>query len=139
VQHKFCKNTVVLFLLSAGYIAVSKPLGKEEKRDIVVVFRGTQAKTEWASDFVWEMQPWDELKKGRDAVKIAKASSLICLIDPKWREQLFCDDMIDTFFTLETRHSCRCEGCVSLDGYSFRKAMDFVQFFFSMHGIAFTL
>ncbi|KAK9917322.1 hypothetical protein WJX75_003122 [Coccomyxa subellipsoidea] len=29
-----------------GYIAVSKPLGKEEKRDIVVVFRGTQAKTD---------------------------------------------------------------------------------------------
>ena len=66
---------MVLFMLSAGYVAVSKPLGKEEKRDIVVVFRGTQAITEWASDFVWEMQPWDELETGRDAVKIAKASS----------------------------------------------------------------
>ncbi|EIE22842.1 hypothetical protein COCSUDRAFT_63967 [Coccomyxa subellipsoidea C-169] len=55
-----------------GYVAISKPLGEKRKRDIAVVFRGTQAKTEWASDFVWEMQPWSDLQTGRHNVKVAK-------------------------------------------------------------------
>ncbi|BDA50421.1 Phospholipase A1-II 5 [Coccomyxa sp. Obi] len=59
-----------------GYIAVSKPLPmgplKESKRDIAIVFRGTQAKTEWVSDIIWELQPWDETDKSPNPVGVAK-------------------------------------------------------------------
>lgn len=61
----------------SGYVAVSKPLGIDGKRDVVVVFRGTQAQTEWASDIKWEMQPWSDHKTGHSDVKVAKVTFTI--------------------------------------------------------------
>lgn len=51
----------------------------ESKRDIAIVFRGTEAITEWKSDFVSEMQPWDDLQQfapgePRIPVMVAKVS-----------------------------------------------------------------
>lgn len=56
-----------------GFVAISEPTGTDQKRDIAVVFRGTQAKTEWVSDVIWNLQPWDELRNGDDDIKIAQA------------------------------------------------------------------
>ncbi len=70
-------------MVLSGYIAVSKPLpmgpNKESKRDIAIVFRGTQAVTEWESDLIWDMQPWDETGKSPDPVGVAKVSLLISI------------------------------------------------------------
>lgn len=57
-----------------GYVAVSERLKeRNDERDLVVVFRGTQAKTEWISDIVWQMVPWSELQQAGDSnIKVAK-------------------------------------------------------------------
>ena len=51
------------------------------ERDLVVVFRGTQAKTEWISDIVWQMVPWSELQQAGDSnIKVAKVNDCLRLL-----------------------------------------------------------
>jgi hypothetical protein len=48
-------------------VAVSEPDAATKKRDLAVVWRGTEAKTEWISDVTCEFARWDEVKgKGKD-------------------------------------------------------------------------
>ena len=69
-------------LTCAGYVAVSERLeDRGGERDLVVVFRGTQAKTEWISDIVWQMVPWSELQQAGDSdIKVAKVMSCLRLL-----------------------------------------------------------
>ena len=69
-------------LLCAGYVAVSERLKeRNDERDLVVVFRGTQAKTEWISDIVWQMVPWSELQQAGDSnIKVPKVNNCLRLL-----------------------------------------------------------
>ncbi len=69
-------------LLCAGYVAVSERLKeRNDERDLVVVFRGTQAKTEWISDIVWQMVPWSELQQAGDSnIRVAKVNNCLRLL-----------------------------------------------------------
>ncbi len=68
-----------MHLCGAGYVAVTKPLeGTGGERDIVIVFRGTQAKAEWVSNIMTGMVPWSELQVAADGpdIKVEKVRDL---------------------------------------------------------------
>ena len=66
-MHAFC----------AGYVAVTQPLQERKgERDLVVVFRGTQAKAEWVSNFVCDMVEWSELQTSGPKIKVERVREL---------------------------------------------------------------
>ncbi|CAK0787094.1 hypothetical protein CVIRNUC_010310 [Coccomyxa viridis] len=61
-----------------GYVAVSKPLKERNgERDLVVVFRGTQAKAEWISNIVCDMVEWSELQTYGPTIKVERGFETI--------------------------------------------------------------
>ena len=55
-----------------GYVAVSKPDATTKKRDLAVVWRGTEAKTEWISDITCEFSRWDAIGGAGEDVDVEK-------------------------------------------------------------------
>ena len=69
--------TAPLHAFCAGYVAVSKPLQERNgERDLVIVFRGTQAKAEWVSSIVTGMVEWSELQTVKPRIKVEKVREL---------------------------------------------------------------
>ena len=61
----------------AGYVAVTKGLKERNgERDLVVVFRGTQAKAEWISNIVCDMVEWSELQTSGPKIKVERVRTL---------------------------------------------------------------
>ena len=69
--------TYAIHAFCAGYVAVSKPLKERNgERDLVVVFRGTQAKAEWISNIVCDMVEWSELQTYGPTIKVERVRTL---------------------------------------------------------------
>ena len=64
-----CHSLKLEDILLAGYVAISKPQ-KGIKKDIVIVFRGTSAVTEWESDAEVQMVKWSDLEKPQKRLSI---------------------------------------------------------------------
>ena len=67
------RNTCILCRICGSLKA---PEGENGERDLVVVFRGTQAKAEWISNIVCDMVEWSELQTYGPTIKVERVRTL---------------------------------------------------------------